>query len=107
MATSRREIKKSTEIVVFYELDEKETELKVSAHLKNDSSVKVQTTFSRGRSDEIIYKSIEEFINEINEKPFLSEVGVEALASDLIPILKRVSSIIDPILVVRIKTFII
>jgi len=89
-------LKKGTEIVVFYELDEKETELKVSAHLKNDSSVRVQTTFSRGRSDEIIYKSIEEFINEINENSFLSEVGVEALANDLIPILKRAGSIIDP-----------
>jgi len=89
-------LKIGTEIVVFYELDEKETELKVSAHLKNDSSVRVQTTFSRGRSDEIIYKSIEEFINEINENSFLSEVGVEALANDLIPILKRAGSIIDP-----------
>lgn len=41
-----------TEVMVNLELDEKNSDLKITATLKNDPSVRVSCTLSRGRSDE-------------------------------------------------------
>lgn len=89
------DLPKGTEIVVFYELDEKETELKVSAYLRNKPSVKVQTSISRGKSDEVFYKKIEEFIEGINNDSFLTQYGIDEVSSRLTLVFKKVGYIID------------
>ncbi|MGK7957800.1 MAG: Hsp70 family protein [Crocosphaera sp.] len=66
-----------TEIVVTVELDEKNNALAITAILKNDPSVRVSSTFSRGGIDEEIYRQVEEKIQELNQPGKLTQMGVE------------------------------
>ena len=84
-----------TEIQVYLELDEKNSDLAMTAHLKNDPSVKVSCTFSRGRSDEKIYQELEEAIARLNEQN-LTSVGVEEALSLALPVVQLANQIIEP-----------
>ncbi|MDJ0510571.1 MAG: Hsp70 family protein [Crocosphaera sp.] len=66
-----------TEILVTVELDEKNNALAITAILKNDPSIRVSSTFSRGGIDEEIYRQVEEKIQELNQPGKLTQIGVE------------------------------
>jgi len=85
---------KGTEIEVYYELDDKENALKVRANLKNDPSVKVEASFSRGKSNEEIYKDTESFIAEMNEMG-LSEAGVKEATIRLAAVVRDANGVVD------------
>ncbi|MBW4598154.1 MAG: Hsp70 family protein [Calothrix sp. FI2-JRJ7] len=85
-----------TEIQVYLELDEKNSDLGITAHLKNDPSVKVSCTFSRGRSDEKIYRELEEAIARLNDQN-LTALGVENALILAIPVVQLANQIIEPI----------
>jgi molecular chaperone DnaK len=85
-----------TEIQVYLELDEKNSDLAMTAHLKNDPSVKVSCTFSRGRSDEKIYQELEEAIARLNEQN-LTSLGVEEALGLALPVVQLANQIIEPI----------
>ncbi|WP_066382482.1 Hsp70 family protein [Anabaena sp. CA = ATCC 33047] len=85
---------KGTEILVNLELDEKNSDLKMTATLKNDPAVKVSCTFSRGRADEKIYKELETTIAKLNSLD-LTQVGVEAALKLAVPIVQSANQIID------------
>ncbi|RUS97049.1 hypothetical protein DSM106972_085990 [Dulcicalothrix desertica PCC 7102] len=85
-----------TEIQVYLELDEKNSDLGITAHLKNDPSVKVSCTFSRGRSDEKIYRELEEAIARLNDQN-LTALGVENALTLAIPVVQMANQIIEPI----------
>ncbi|OKH54076.1 molecular chaperone Hsp70 [Calothrix sp. HK-06] len=85
-----------TEIQVYLELDEKNSDLGITAHLKNDPSVKVSCTFSRGRSDEKIYRELEEAIARLNDQN-LTALGVENALTLAIPVVQLANQIIEPI----------
>lgn len=84
-----------TEIQVYLELDEKNSDLGMTAHLKNDPSVKVSCTFSRGRSDEKIYRELEEAIARLNEQN-LTALGVEEALTLSVPIVQLANQIVEP-----------
>ncbi len=84
-----------TEIQVYLELDEKNSDLAMTAHLKNDPSVKVSCTFSRGRSDEKIYQELEEAIARLNEQN-LTSLGVEEALNFALPVVQLANQIIEP-----------
>jgi molecular chaperone DnaK len=85
-----------TEIQVYLELDEKNNDLRMTAHLKNDPSARVSCTFSRGRSDEKIYQNLEEAIARLNTQD-LTAVGVEEVLRLAVPVVKLANQIIEPI----------
>jgi molecular chaperone DnaK len=66
-----------TEVLVTAELDEKNSSLQITAALKNNPSVKVSSSFSRGGEDEKIATQVEIIIQELNEKGTLTERGVQ------------------------------
>ncbi len=68
---------KGTEVIVAVELDEKNNSLQLTATLKNNSSIKVSCSFSRGREDEQISWQVEDRIKELNQAGNLTEVGVQ------------------------------
>ena len=76
------------------ELDEKNSELRMTATLKNDPSVRVSCTFSRGRSDEKIYQELEEAIAQLNDLN-LTSVGVEEALRLAVPVVKLTNQIFD------------
>jgi len=84
-----------TEILVNLELDEKNSGLGMTATLKNDPSERVSCTFSRGRSDEKIYKELEETIAELNDQN-LTHLGVEEALKLALPVVQLSNQIIDP-----------
>ncbi|MEH2194635.1 MAG: Hsp70 family protein [Nostoc sp.] len=84
-----------TEILVNLELDEKNNGLGMTATLKNDPSERVSCTFSRGRSDEKIYKGLEETIAELNDQN-LTHLGVEEALKLALPVVQLSNQIIDP-----------
>ncbi|MBR8833939.1 MAG: Hsp70 family protein [Stigonema ocellatum SAG 48.90 = DSM 106950] len=86
---------RGTEILVNLELDEKNNDLRMTATLKNDPSERVSCTFSRGRSDEKIYKELETSINELNNQK-LTNIGVEEALKLAVPIAQLANQIIDP-----------
>ncbi|MBD2251436.1 Hsp70 family protein [Nostoc parmelioides] len=86
---------KGTEILVNLELDEKNSDLKMTATLKNDPAERVSCTFSRGRSDEKIYRELEVAIAELNNQD-LTQFGVEEALKLAVPVVKLANSIIDP-----------
>ncbi|WP_414754415.1 Hsp70 family protein [Anabaena sp. CCY 9910] len=86
---------KGTEILVNLELDEKNSALKMTATLKNDPAERVSCTFSRGRSDERIYRELEVAIAELNKQD-LTQLGVEEALKLAVPVVKLANSIIDP-----------
>lgn len=83
-----------TEILVNLELDEKNSELRMTATLKNDPSVRVSCTFSRGRSDEKIYQELESAIAQLNDIN-LTSVGVEEALRLAVPVVKLTNQIFD------------
>jgi len=85
---------KGTEIEVYFELDDKESELKVRANLKSDPSVKVEASFSRGKSDEALYQEVESFISEVNRMS-LSRAGVKEANIRLAAVVHKANNVID------------
>jgi molecular chaperone DnaK len=86
---------RGTEVLVNLELDEKNSVLAMTATLKNDPSERVSCTFSRGRSDEKIYKELEETIAELNNQN-LTHIGVEEALKLALPVVQLSNQIIDP-----------
>ena len=86
---------RGTEVLVNLELDEKNSVLGMTATLKNDPSERVSCTFSRGRSDEKIYKELEEAITELNNQN-LTHIGVEEALKLALPVVQLSNQIIDP-----------
>jgi molecular chaperone DnaK len=66
-----------TEVLVTAELDEKNSSLQITAALKNNPSVKVSSSFSRGGEDENIAQKVEKIIQELNQEGTLTERGVQ------------------------------
>ncbi len=84
-----------TEIVVYLELDEKNSDLQMMATLKNKPTVNVSCLFSRGRADEKIYKELEEVIAELNNQD-LTAFGVEEAMKLAVPVVQSANQIINP-----------
>ncbi|MFW6360074.1 MAG: Hsp70 family protein, partial [Chroococcales cyanobacterium] len=68
---------KGTEVLVTTELDETNSSLQITAALKNDPSIKVSCSFSRGGEDEKISQTVEQTIKQLNEEGNLTELGVQ------------------------------
>jgi molecular chaperone DnaK len=68
---------KGTEVLVTAELDEKNSSLQITANLKNDPSIKVSASFSRGNSDELISNKVEQRIAKLNREGDLTQIGVK------------------------------
>jgi len=68
---------KGTDVLLTAELDEKNSALQLTAVLKNDSSIRVSCSFSRGKQDERISRDVNRIITELNEKGTLTEYGVK------------------------------
>ncbi|WP_066423640.1 Hsp70 family protein [Anabaena sp. 4-3] len=85
---------KGTEILVYLELDEKTSDLKMTATLKVDPAMKVSCTFSHGEADEKIYQELEATIAELNNQE-LTQVGVEAALKLAVPVVQSANQIID------------
>ena len=86
---------RATEVLINLELDEKNNGLRITATLKNDPSERVSCTFSRGGSNEKIYKELEETIAELNEQN-LTPIGVEEALKLALPVVQLSNEIIDP-----------
>jgi len=85
---------KGTEIQTFLELDEKESSLKVHAHLKNNPSVNVSCQISQGKSDEDVLNETERVIQELNEIG-LTKLGVAAATEKISAVVKAANRIVD------------
>jgi molecular chaperone DnaK len=83
-----------TEVMVNLELDEKNSDLKITATLKNDLSVRVSCIFSRGRSDERINKELEQTIEDLNAQD-LTDFGVKEALKLAVPVVQATNQIID------------
>ncbi|MDB9372011.1 Hsp70 family protein [Nodularia sphaerocarpa] len=83
-----------TEILVNLELDEQNSPLQMRATLKNDPAVSISCTFSRGKSDEGIYRELEEAIAELNNQG-LTDIGVEAALKLAVPVVQLTNEIVD------------
>lgn len=83
-----------TEVLVNLELDEKNGDLKIRATLKNDPSINVSCTFSRGRLDEKIYKELQQAIEKLNAQE-LTSVGVEEALKLAVPVVQSTNQIVD------------
>jgi molecular chaperone DnaK len=68
---------KGTEIFLTAELDEKNSALQLTAVLKNDSSIRISCSFSRGKQDENISRNVSSIIAELNERGTLTQYGVK------------------------------
>jgi molecular chaperone DnaK len=66
-----------TEVLVTAELDEQNGSLQITAALKNNPSVKVSSSFSRGGEDEKMAQEVEKIIQELNQEGTLTERGVQ------------------------------
>jgi molecular chaperone DnaK len=78
---------KGTEVTVLSEIDEQNEAVQMTAHLRNDESVRVSCSFGRGGQDAAIAKKVEELINQLNDEGGLSSGDVEAvykLAGDVV-----------------------
>ncbi|MBR8832280.1 MAG: Chaperone protein DnaK [Chroococcopsis gigantea SAG 12.99] len=71
---------KGTEVLVTVELDEQNNSLEITAALKNNPSVKVSSSFSRGNSDEKISSEVEQIIHDLNEEKLLTSYGAEKVS---------------------------
>lgn len=85
---------KGTEVLVTLELNEQMGNLQISAFLKNDPSVKVSSSFSRGRADEKIYREVYEIVQDLNQRG-LSAERIEQVSQWVVPIVQRTNQIID------------
>ncbi|AIE73214.1 Chaperone protein DnaK [Synechocystis sp. PCC 6714] len=59
---------KGTEIVLIAEIDEQNEALQLTAHLRNDESVRVSCALGRGDQDTAIAKEVEELIDQFNQE---------------------------------------
>ncbi|WP_310483326.1 Hsp70 family protein [Chamaesiphon sp. VAR_48_metabat_403] len=84
-----------TEVTVALELDEQTSSLQVSAFLRQDPSVRGSCTFSRGRSDEQLYRQIAEIIEESNQQN-LDRAEIQELNRQIAPIVETANQTIDP-----------
>ncbi|MEA5576815.1 Hsp70 family protein [Anabaena sp. UHCC 0451] len=85
-----------TEIQVNLELDEQNNDLRMTATLKNDPSIRVSCIFSRGRADEKIYQELEQEIDKLNHQN-LTAYGVEEAMKLAVPVVQSANQIINPI----------
>jgi molecular chaperone DnaK len=84
-----------TEVTVMLELDEQTSSLQFSAFLRQDPSVRVSSSFSRGRADERIYRQIAEIIEQSNDQN-LDKEELQALNRQIAPIVETANQTIDP-----------
>jgi len=84
-----------TEILVTMELDEKNNILTSTATLKKEPYTSVSCKFSRGGSDEKIYKELKQTIAKLNEMN-LTAYGVEEALNLAVPVVKNANQISDP-----------
>lgn len=68
---------KGTEVDVEVELDEENSALTMTATLKNNTSIRVSGSFSRGKKDEQINQEVEKLISQLNQEGNLTEIGVQ------------------------------
>lgn len=68
---------RGTEVDVMVELDEQNSALTMTACLKNNPSIRVSGSFSRGNHDEQINQKVEELIHKLNQEGNLTEYGVQ------------------------------
>jgi molecular chaperone DnaK len=68
---------KGTEVTVLSEIDEQNEAVQMTAHLRNDESVRVSCSFGRGGQDAAIAKEVEELIDHLNKEGQLTTRGVE------------------------------
>lgn len=66
-----------TEVLVTVELDEKNNSLVIMAALKNNPSIRVSSSFSRGGIDEEISRQVATTIEELNQKGGLNRFSLE------------------------------
>lgn len=85
---------RGTEVLVNLDLDEKNNALTIRATLKNDPSISISCTFSRGRSDEKIYQELQQAIDELNDQD-LTAIGVEEALKLALPVVQATNQIID------------
>ncbi len=85
-----------TEVTVVLELDEQTSSLQFSAFLRQDPSVRVSSSFSRGRADEKIYRQIAEIIADSNEQS-LDQNEMQELNRQIAPIVETANQTIDPL----------
>jgi molecular chaperone DnaK len=84
-----------TEVTVALELDEQTSSLQFSAFLRQDPSVRVSSSFSRGRADEMIYRQIAEIIADSNEQN-LDQTEMQEMNRQIAPIVETANQTIDP-----------
>lgn len=68
---------RGTEVLVTVELDEKNSSLDITAALKNDPSIRVSSSFSRGLVDEDISAKVENIVRKLNQAGKLTAKGVQ------------------------------
>jgi len=68
---------RGTEVDVMVELDEQNSALTMTACLKNNPSIRVSGSFSRGNHDEKINQQVEGLISQLNDNGTLTEYGAE------------------------------
>lgn len=90
-----KEYPSGTEIQVTLNYSDKGEDIRITAVLKNDPSVRVTSSLSRGKEDETIYKRLNTLIEDLNSKGSLTSVGVKNLNQDAVPIIQMANRIID------------
>lgn len=83
-----------TEVMVTYELDETSNHLQITAALRNDPSVKVSRSFSRGKSDEVIFDELESVIAQLNNGGYAA-FAVEETLKQALPVVHAANQVID------------
>ncbi|WP_460193704.1 Hsp70 family protein [Thermosynechococcus sp. FA-CM-4201] len=73
---------KGTEIVVTFELNDKNENLSATAWLKNDPSIRVSSSFTQGRANEKIYRELSQSIDEINAEISLTKYGLSEIQKE-------------------------
>lgn len=68
---------KGTEVAVTVELDEKNNSLQITAALKNNPTVRANSSFSRGGIDEEISKEVESILEDLKQANNLTDKGVQ------------------------------
>ncbi|MCU0569665.1 MAG: Hsp70 family protein [Oculatellaceae cyanobacterium Prado106] len=85
---------KGPEIAVMMELDEAQNGLAITASLKNNPSIRVSNTFSRGKVDEKMHQEVIEIIREINESGF-SQAKVEEMSQQISSTVRVINQVVD------------
>lgn len=85
---------KGTEVLVALELDEQIGDLCITAVLKNDPSIRISSSFSRGKADEKVYNDLAQVIEEINDRGFTPKY-MEEVSQQIVPIVRTANQILD------------